>query len=43
MPRVKISIVFESGARIGPDKARLLGRIRDAGLDVLQAMAACLR
>jgi molybdate transport system regulatory protein len=31
MPRVRISIVFESGARIGPGKARLLERIRDTG------------
>ena len=31
MPRVKVSIVFESGARIGPGKARLLESIRDTG------------
>jgi|SRR5215475_784392 len=31
MPRVRVSIVFESGARIGPGKARLLGSIRDTG------------
>jgi molybdate transport system regulatory protein len=31
MPRVKISIIFESGARIGPGKARLLESIRDTG------------
>jgi molybdate transport system regulatory protein len=29
--RVRISIVFESGARIGPGKARLLESIRDTG------------
>ena len=29
MPRVRISIVFESGARIGPGKAMLLESIRD--------------
>ena len=31
MPRVRISIVFESGARIGPGKAELLESIRDTG------------
>src|SRR5467141_2342222 len=31
MPRVRISIVFESGARIGPGKATLLESIRDTG------------
>ena len=31
MARIKISIVFESGARIGPGKARLLESIRDTG------------
>lgn len=31
MPRVKITIIFESGARIGPGKARLLESIRDTG------------
>src|SRR5690242_18063494 len=31
VPRVKISIIFESGARIGPGKARLLESIRDTG------------
>ena len=31
MPRLKISIVFESGARIGPGKATLLESIRDTG------------
>jgi molybdate transport system regulatory protein len=31
MPRLKISIIFESGARIGPGKARLLASIRDTG------------
>jgi len=31
MPRVKLSIVFESGARIGPGKAALLESIRDTG------------
>src|SRR5467141_4960005 len=31
MPRVRISIVFESGARIGPGKAQLLESIRDTG------------
>ena len=31
MPRVRISIVFESGARIGPGKAALLESIRDTG------------
>jgi molybdate transport system regulatory protein len=31
MPRVRISIVFESGARIGPGKAMLLASIRDTG------------
>ncbi len=32
MARVRISIVFESGARIGPGKAKLLKSIRDTGL-----------
>ena len=31
MARLKISIVFESGARIGPGKAALLESIRDTG------------
>jgi molybdate transport system regulatory protein len=31
MARVRISIVFESGARISPGKARLLESIRDTG------------
>jgi molybdate transport system regulatory protein len=31
MARVRISIVFESGARIGPGKATLLESIRDTG------------
>jgi molybdate transport system regulatory protein len=31
MARIRISIVFESGARIGPGKARLLQSIRDTG------------
>jgi molybdate transport system regulatory protein len=31
MPRVKVSIILESGARIGPGKARLLESIRDTG------------
>jgi molybdate transport system regulatory protein len=31
MARVRISIVFESGARIGPGKARLIESIRDTG------------
>src|SRR5713101_6159055 len=31
MARVKVSIVFESGARIGPGKAALLESIRDTG------------
>ena len=31
MARVRVSIVFESGARIGPGKARLLESIRDTG------------
>ena len=31
MPRLKLSIVFESGARIGPGKAKLLESIRDTG------------
>jgi molybdate transport system regulatory protein len=29
--RLKISVVFESGARIGPGKAKLLESIRDSG------------
>src|SRR5260370_19547801 len=31
MARVEVSIVFESGARIGPGKARLLESIRETG------------
>jgi molybdate transport system regulatory protein len=31
MARVRISIVFESGARVGPGKAKLLESIRDTG------------
>ena len=31
MARVRISIIFESGARIGPGKAQLLESIRDTG------------
>lgn len=31
MARVRVSIVFGSGARIGPGKARLLESIRDTG------------
>jgi molybdate transport system regulatory protein len=31
MARVRISIVFDSGARIGPGKAALLQSIRDTG------------
>jgi molybdate transport system regulatory protein len=31
MARVRVSTVFESGARIGPGKARLLESIRDTG------------
>lgn len=31
MARVKLSIVFASGARIGPGKAKLLESIRDSG------------
>jgi molybdate transport system regulatory protein len=31
MARIRVSIVFESGARIGPGKAALLESIRDAG------------
>src|ERR1700736_6986880 len=31
MARVQITIVFESGARIGPGKAKLLENIRDSG------------
>jgi molybdate transport system regulatory protein len=31
MPRVKISLIFESGARIGPGKARLLESVRETG------------
>jgi molybdate transport system regulatory protein len=31
MARVRVSIVFESGARIGPGKAALLESIRDTG------------
>ena len=31
MARVRVSIVFGSGARIGPGKAKLLESIRDTG------------
>lgn len=31
MVKVRVSIVFESGARIGPGKAKLLESIRDTG------------
>src|SRR5437667_10835495 len=31
MARIKVTIVFESGARIGPGKAALLESIRDTG------------
>ena len=31
MPKIRISIIFESGARIGPGKAALLESIRDTG------------
>src|SRR5215207_3892762 len=31
MPKIKVSIVFESGARIGPGKATLLESIRNTG------------
>lgn len=31
MPKLKVSIVFESGARIGPGKAMLLQSVRDTG------------
>src|SRR5436190_11946501 len=31
MVRLRISLVFESGARIGPGKAKLLESIRDTG------------
>jgi molybdate transport system regulatory protein len=31
MARLRVSIVFESGARIGPGKVRLLESIRDSG------------
>jgi molybdate transport system regulatory protein len=31
MARLKITIVFDSGARLGPGKARLLESIRDTG------------
>ena len=31
MARVRVSIVFDSGARIGPGKAKLLESIRDTG------------
>ena len=31
MARIRVSIVFESGARIGPGKAKLLESIRDTG------------
>jgi molybdate transport system regulatory protein len=31
MPKLRVSIVFESGARIGPGKARLLQSIHDTG------------
>jgi molybdate transport system regulatory protein len=31
MAKLRVSVVFESGARIGPGKARLLQSIRDTG------------
>ena len=31
VPRIKVSLVFESGERIGPGKAKLLESIRDTG------------
>jgi molybdate transport system regulatory protein len=31
MARLKVSIVFESGARIGPGKVKLLESVRDTG------------
>jgi len=31
MARLRVSIVFDSGARIGPGKAKLLESIRDTG------------
>ena len=31
MPRLKLSVIFESGARVGPGKARLLESVRDTG------------
>lgn len=31
MPKLKVSIVFESGARVGPGKAALLKSIRETG------------
>jgi molybdate transport system regulatory protein len=31
MPRIKLSIIFESGARIGPGKAALLESVRETG------------
>jgi molybdate transport system regulatory protein len=31
MARLRVSIVFESGARIGPSKAKLLESVRDTG------------
>src|SRR5271169_4878672 len=31
MARLRVSIVFESGARIGPGKVKLLENIRDTG------------
>lgn len=31
MPRIRLSIVLESGARIGPGKVKLLESIRDTG------------
>jgi molybdate transport system regulatory protein len=31
MPKLKLSIIFESGVRIGPGKVELLRRIRDTG------------
>jgi hypothetical protein len=37
MARVRVSIVFESGARIGPGKAKLLESIRDTGSIVAAA------
>ena len=31
MPRLKVTIIFESGARIGPGKVMLLQSIRNTG------------